>query len=81
MVILAVYVDRLVHVATLWKPLNTAKIEPCTITCANVQSEVQRLVVELESMYITLSMDRDCKYSDQLSLENSNVLSILVEKG
>jgi hypothetical protein len=40
---------------------------------------VWRQVVELESRYITLSMDKDIKYSNQLPLENSIVLSILME--
>jgi hypothetical protein len=37
-------------------------------------------VVELESRYITLSMNRDFKYSNDSPLENSNVFSLLVEK-
>jgi uncharacterized protein YunC (DUF1805 family) len=42
---------------------------------------VQRQVVELESRYITLSMNRGSKYRNQLPLEDTNLLTILVEKG
>jgi len=56
-------------------------IELCSITWANVEFGVQRQVVELESRYITLSMNRDSKYSNQLPLEDTNLLPILVEKG
>jgi hypothetical protein len=69
------------QVANLWNPLNTVTIELCHITWANVQFSVQRQVVELESRYITLSMNRDSKYSNQLPLEDTNLLPILVEKG
>lgn len=37
-------------------------------------------MLEFESGYITSSMNRNFKYSNQLPLEGSNVLSILVEK-
>jgi len=47
----------------LWKPHGTLKIEACTITCSNAQFKVQIQVVNLDSMYITLSMNRDFKYS------------------
>jgi len=57
------------------------KTELRNITCANVQFRVQRQLVDLESRYATLPMDRDFRYINQLPLENSNVLSILVEKG
>lgn len=46
----------------------------------NVQFTMKRQVVELESKYRFLSMNREFKYSNQLSLEYSNVLSILVDK-
>jgi hypothetical protein len=49
--------------ATLWEPHGTLKIEVCIITCSNAQFRVQIQVVNLDSMYITLSMDRDFKYS------------------
>ena len=67
------------QVANLWNPLNTMTIELCSITWASVQ----RQVVELESRYITLSMNRDSKYSNQLPLEYTytKLLLILVEKG
>ena len=35
---------------------------------------------ELESRYVTPTMNRDLKYSNQLPQENSKVLSILLEK-
>jgi hypothetical protein len=39
-------------------------------------------VLELESRYyITIPMKRDFRYSNQLPLENSSLLSIFVEKG
>jgi len=57
------------------------KIELRTITCANVQFRVQRQLVDLESRHVTLSMNRDFTSSNQFPLDNSNVLSILVEKG
>jgi len=47
----------------LWKPHGTLKIEACPITCSNAQFKVQIQVVNLDSMYITLSMNRDFKYS------------------
>jgi len=56
-------------------------IELCNITWENAQISVQTQVVELESRYITLSMNRDSKYSNQLPLEDTNLLPILVEKG
>lgn len=46
----------------------------------NVQFIMKRQVVGLESKYRILSMNREFKYSNQLSLEYSNVLSILVDK-
>ena len=55
--------------------------ELCSITWAIAQFSVQRQVVELESRYITLSMNRDSKYSNLLPLEDTNLLPILVEKG
>jgi hypothetical protein len=30
-----------IHVANLWKPLDTASIELCTVTCASLQVKVQ----------------------------------------
>ena len=69
------------QVANLWNPLNTMTIVLCSITWANVRFNVQRQVVELESRYITLSMNRDSKYSNQLPLEDTNLLPILVEEG
>jgi uncharacterized protein YunC (DUF1805 family) len=56
-------------------------IELCNIAWENAQISVQTQVVELESRYITLSMNRDSKYSNQLPLEDTNLLPILVEKG
>ena len=47
----------------------------------NVQFIVKRQVAELESRYMILSMNRKFKYSNQLSLEHSSVLSIPVDKG
>jgi len=69
------------QVANLWNPLNTMTIELCNITWENVQFSAQRQVVELESRYITLSLNRDSKYSNHLPLEDTNLLPILVEKG
>jgi hypothetical protein len=54
--------------------------ELCNITWANVQFSVQGQVVALERRYIPLSMNMDSKYSSQLSLVDTNLLSILVEK-
>jgi hypothetical protein len=48
----------------LWTPHNPTKIEHCTITCEDVQFREQRQVVELETKYIALSMNRDFKYSN-----------------
>lgn len=57
------------------------KIELRVITCASVHLRMLRHVVELGGRFMTLSMTRDFKYSDHLPLENSRLLSILVEKG
>jgi hypothetical protein len=57
---------QLIQVANLRKPLDTVKSEICPLTCAKVQFRVQRLVVELESRYVTLSMNRDLKFSNGL---------------
>jgi hypothetical protein len=70
------------HLANLWKPQNTIGTELCIVTYVNIQCKVQRQVVELESRYITLPMNRTLSTAmSQLPLENSNALSILVEKG
>jgi hypothetical protein len=42
------------------------KIKLYTIICRNVKYSVQKPVVELESRYIALSMNRDLKYSNGL---------------
>jgi hypothetical protein len=47
----------------LRKPHGTLKIEACIITCSNAQIRVQIQVVNLDSTYITLSTNRDFKYS------------------
>jgi hypothetical protein len=57
------------------------KSEIYTIKCANVQFRARRQVVELENRYITLAMNTDLKYSNQLPLENSYVLCVLVGIG
>jgi len=65
----------------LKKPPVTVKIEMCTSTCANEQFRVHRQAVDSESRYTTLSTDRTLNYSNQLPLESSDILSILVDKG
>jgi hypothetical protein len=55
-------------------------IELFSITWANVDFSVHRQMVELASRYITLSVKRDSKHSNQLPLEYTNLLPILVEK-
>jgi len=54
----------------------------CVITFAKVHVRMQRRVVRLESMYITLSMKSGVtvQYCCQLPLKNSNILSIPMEK-
>jgi hypothetical protein len=52
----------MIRVANFWKPLDTMKIKPCPLTCANVQLRLQRQVVELESRCVTLPMKRYLKY-------------------
>ena len=57
----SVYVGHLLfHLKppNLWKPLDTMRIKMCLITLANVQVRIQRQVVRLESMYITLSIKK-----------------------
>lgn len=71
---------QLTHMANLWKPLDTMETELCTITCANVQFTMQRQVVKFNSRYRTLSINTGFKCSNQLPLENSNVLSTVVPK-
>jgi len=56
------------------------KTEVCTSTCANEQFRVQGQAEELENRCTTLSMDRYLKQSNQMTLESSNVLPILVDK-
>ena len=60
---------QLIKVATSCKPLEIMKIWLCFITSANLRFRVQREKVELESKYITLSV----QYSDG-SVENCAVL-------
>jgi hypothetical protein len=55
-------------------------IELFSITWANLYFSVKRQVVELARRYINLSVNRDSKHSNQLSLEDANLLPILVEK-
>jgi hypothetical protein len=43
-------------------------------------SEDRRKLDELESRYITLTINKDLKYSNQLPLDTANVLYILLEK-
>jgi hypothetical protein len=50
-------------------------------SCANVQFRVHIQVVELKCRDITLSIGTCITVMGQLSLENSCMLSILVEKG
>ena len=50
--------------ANFWKPLGTMRTEFGAVTCADVQFRVQRQAVQLESMYITLSVSRDLKSSN-----------------
>jgi hypothetical protein len=50
--------------------------------CAYVQYRAQRQVVELESMYITLLILRNCKCSNgSLATRKFQVMTIPVEKG
>jgi hypothetical protein len=65
----------------LIKPPVTLKTEACTSTYANEQFRVHGQTADLESRYTTLSMDRYLKYSNQVPLESSDVLSILVDTG
>jgi hypothetical protein len=55
-------------------------ILPCTVTCENLQFRGQRQVVELESRYVTLSMNMDLKNSKQSPLKYSKILFLLLEK-
>ena len=64
---------QLIQAANTWKPLDTMKIELCTITSAEAGGQIGRQVHNLV-------MNRDFKYSNQLLLENSNQSCILVEK-
>jgi len=61
----------------------TSHYENLTALChlSDVQIRAQRQLVDLESRYVNLSMNRDFMYSNQWPLENSNILSIFVEKG
>ena len=64
------------------QPRDTIKFKLCTITRVNVQFRVQRQEGVLEkNRYEILSMYREFTYNNQLPLENSNALSILMEKG
>ena len=58
---------QLIQVANLRKPLDAMKSEICPLTCANVLFTVQRQVVEMESRYVTLSMNRELKFSNGLA--------------
>ena len=65
---------QLIQVASSWKPLETLIIGQCTVTSADVWFRVQREKVELESRYITLSM----QYSNG-SVENCALLGYYAE--
>jgi len=70
------------HVVDLRHSLGTMKTELAVVTCAYAQFRVHRQVVELKCRDITLSVYWDLHYViGQLPLENSNLLSILLEKG
>jgi hypothetical protein len=64
-------------VANIWKTLDVIEILPVYDHIENVQFKMQRGVVEVKNRYLMLSVNKDLNYSNQLSPENSNLLSIL----
>ena len=65
---------QVVRVASLWKTLDTIKIELCTVTCAKSQFTEQRQLVELKIRCITLAMNTDLYYS------NGSIATRIVEE-